>query len=399
MSTLTETARQVTSIYVDVFGGDLLRYVIGAGGVYLLINLALASHLSAQKIGNRQIPPGQLGRELRASLRTVAIFAATGTAIALGAQSGLFTIYARIADYGTGYLIVSTALLILLHDAWFYWTHRAMHYPPLFRRFHRLHHRSHRPTPFTSYSFDVGEAVVNSLFLPLILLILPAHPLALLVFVVHMMLRNALAHCGYEIFPARPDGRPLFGWMTTVTHHDMHHAHAGKNLGFYFTWWDRWMGTEHPDYHAAFRQVGQPLTRASFRAALVVAFVLVSLGAGGAMASDLKGRYAAPGLSLVVEFAPCSKDARARCGTIVWVWDTSDIPHARVGDVIMPDLNRDGAQWKGHLQNPRNGWVFKGTITPDGPDLLRLKGCAGPICKSQTWRSLSSLARMVEAMP
>jgi sterol desaturase/sphingolipid hydroxylase (fatty acid hydroxylase superfamily) len=30
------------------------------------------------------------------------------------------------------------------------------------------------------------------------------------------------------------------------------HAQGGWNYGLYFTWWDRWMGTEHPDYLARF---------------------------------------------------------------------------------------------------------------------------------------------------
>jgi sterol desaturase/sphingolipid hydroxylase (fatty acid hydroxylase superfamily) len=28
----------------------------------------------------------------------------------------------------------------------------------------------------------------------------------------------------------------------------MHHEHAPRNFGLYFTWWDRFMGTEHPEY-------------------------------------------------------------------------------------------------------------------------------------------------------
>jgi sterol desaturase/sphingolipid hydroxylase (fatty acid hydroxylase superfamily) len=52
--------------------------------------------------------------------------------------------------------------------------------------------------------------------------------------------------------PARRDGKPLFDWITTPTHHDIHHAEAGWNYGLYFTWWDRLMGTEHPGYHARF---------------------------------------------------------------------------------------------------------------------------------------------------
>ncbi|MBF9031014.1 hypothetical protein HKCCE3408_11470 [Rhodobacterales bacterium HKCCE3408] len=397
MTTVLDATTQIAAIYSDVFGGDLMRYMLGAGGVYLLINTVLSRRLAAQKIGERPIPQEQICREVLASLRTVAIFAAAGTTIAFGERSGLIAIYHDIAEYGIAYFWISTALLILLHDAWFYWTHRAMHYPPIYRRFHRLHHRSHRPTPFTSYSFNAGEAVVNGVYLPLVLLVLPAHPLALLIFVSHMMFRNALAHCGYEIFPARRDGRPLFGWMTTVTHHDMHHAHAGRNLGFYFSWWDRWMGTEHPGYLDAFRRVGQPLSPSSLRVGMVLAILLLALGAGGAMADDLQGRYAAPGLEIIVEFAPCAADASARCGTVVWIWDPSGVPQWQVGDVILPGLFFDGRRWKGQLTSPRKDRANRGTVAPHGPDLLCLKGCAGPICQAQTWRSVRSLARALES--
>jgi sterol desaturase/sphingolipid hydroxylase (fatty acid hydroxylase superfamily) len=64
--------------------------------------------------------------------------------------------------------------------------------------------------------------------------------------------RNTIGHSGYELMPAGRDGRPLFDWVTSVTHHDLHHAYSEYNFGLYFTWWDRWMGTEHPEYHARF---------------------------------------------------------------------------------------------------------------------------------------------------
>ena len=396
MKQTLEAANELLSLYVDVFGGDLLRYLLGAGGVYIAINLAMSRRLGDQKIGERKIPAGQMSREIRASLRTVAVFAATGTMIALGARIGLMTVYPSIADYGVAYFWLSAAILIVLHDAWFYWTHRALHYPPLFRRFHRLHHRSNRPTPFTSYSFDIGEAVVNAIYLPLILLVLPAHPLALLIFVTHMMLRNALAHCGYEVFPAGRDGRPFFGWMTTVTHHDMHHAHAGTNLGFYFTWWDRWMGTEHPAYLEDFKKVGKPISAGSLRLGAVIVILFLGLGAGGALASDLKGRYAAPGLAAVVEFNPCRTSPDKRCGTLVWMWDPGEMLHGKIGEIILPDLEFDGRRWVGRLKSPQSGWVFKGSVTQASSDQLRLRGCAGPICAQQTWWSVDHLAKVLD---
>ena len=244
----------LVGIFSGVLTTDVLRYVIGAGGVYLIVNIALAGRLRARKIRADTPPFAQIRREILASLRTVLVFAVNGTLIVLGTKAGIIPIYTEIQTFGWAYLVFSTAVLILAHDAWFYWLHRLLHHPPLFRRLHRLHHRSHNPTPFTSYSFDLGEAVAHAIYLPLILLLLPAHPVAILIFVTHMMLRNAIGHSGYELFPANRNGQPLFDWMTTVTHHDLQHAHGGYNLGLYFTWWDRLMGTEHPNYHDAFRK-------------------------------------------------------------------------------------------------------------------------------------------------
>ena len=39
------------------------------------------------------------------------------------------------------YLAGSVAALDYFHDAWFYWTHRALHSRLLFRHVHYLHHR------------------------------------------------------------------------------------------------------------------------------------------------------------------------------------------------------------------------------------------------------------------
>ena len=188
-------------VFLGVLTGDLLRYVVGAGGVYLLINVAMAVRLRSRKIRKDKPPIMQLRNEILASARTVLIFSAVGTSIVLGAHLGVIRIYLDIQDYGSAYLFGSTLVIIVIHDAYFYWLHRIMHRPKLFRILHRLHHKSYNPSPFTSYAFNSGEALVNALFLPLVLLAIPLHPIVLLIFTSHMMLRNAIGHCGYEVFP------------------------------------------------------------------------------------------------------------------------------------------------------------------------------------------------------
>jgi len=68
--------------------------------------------------------------------------------------------------------------------------------------------------------------------------------------------RNAMGHSGVELHhKAWVDG-PL-DVFTTITHHDMHHQNFKGNFGLYFTWWDRIMGTELPDYKQQFYQAAQ----------------------------------------------------------------------------------------------------------------------------------------------
>ena len=169
-------------------------------------------------------------------------------------RGGLYPLAEVGRSWGPVWFVASLALMIVGQDAWIYWTHRWMHRPRVFRTFHRRHHRSHNPSPFTAYSFDLGEALLMVGFVAVWPLIVPTPWPVIGLFMLHQIFRNTMLHAGYELWPARADGRPWFDWITTTTHHDLHHAQAGWNYAPWFTWWDRWMGTEHP-------RVPRPLRR------------------------------------------------------------------------------------------------------------------------------------------
>ena len=239
------------------FQVDLTRYIIAAPLTWLVLCVILAPVLRSRKIRPDTPPARQLVIELLCSVRSVAVFS-TVTLATLGLQAGGLMWGAPFRnDGGPVWIVTGLVLTIVAHDAYFYWSHRLMHHPRLFRAFHRRHHRSHNPTPFTAYSFDIGEAAVMASFSVIWLLLVPVPWIAFGLFMLHQIARNVIGHSGYELFPAGKDGKPLFDWMTTVTHHDLHHAQAGWNYGLYFTWWDRWMGTEHPEYQAHFAAVSR----------------------------------------------------------------------------------------------------------------------------------------------
>lgn len=242
-------------VYPFILEADFLRYFIGAGLTFVGVEYVLAFWTKRRQIRDSRPPVRQMLREFLASMRTVAIFSSVGLLIAIGVKTQALHLAPSPVDAaGWAWFAVNIGLFLLAHDAWFYWTHRLLHRPALFRRFHRLHHRSNNPSPFAAYAFDAGEAMVNAAFYPAFLFLVPTSLECALAFVVVMMTLNAIGHCGHELYPAGRDGDPLFPFLTTVTHHDLHHANARWNFGLYFTHWDRWMGTEHPRYRVAFRR-------------------------------------------------------------------------------------------------------------------------------------------------
>lgn len=244
-------ALDIASSWLRFATTDVSRYAVFAIGVWIVLWIVFAGVLRGRKI-RADIPPArQLVTEFFVSLRSVAIFSSFGLIPYVLERLGVLHGNAIAESWGPVWFWASLVLMIVAHDAYFYGVHRLMHDPRLFRRFHRRHHKSMNPSPFTAYSFDLGEAAVMALFVPLWVVLVPTQWPVVGFFVLHQIFRNTLAHSGYELMPARADGRPMFDMLTTTTHHDLHHQ-AGYNYGLYFTWWDRMLGTEHPQYHEHF---------------------------------------------------------------------------------------------------------------------------------------------------
>lgn len=250
MSGFVPLIELATGAWPTIFVLDLARYVLTAGSCAVLLRFG-GRVPEQRRIQPRRASAADLRREVGYSLATVLLFSLVGLSVFLGSRTGLFRITGGPVP-GAARLFLEFGAMVLLHDAYFYWLHRFMHRPRLFRRVHSLHHKSKTPTPWAAYAFAPTEALLEAAILPLLVLVLPVHEVTVLLFVTHMILRNVIGHAGVELFPCWWLHAPLLRHVTTTTHHDLHHSHGNCNFGLYFTWWDRWMGTEHPDYEARF---------------------------------------------------------------------------------------------------------------------------------------------------
>jgi len=242
-------------VFLFDYTTHLLRYLLLAGLAYLAFYLLFRRKALPRKIQKSFPARAEIRREVLYSLLSFAIFAGMGVVTMVLHRLGWSHIYFRIERHGWAYLWFSLVLLIVLHDTWFYWTHRLMHWRPLFRVMHAVHHRSHNPTPWASFSFHPTEALVQAVIFPLVTLFLPLHPLVALLWLTYMTAMNVLGHLGYEILPSGFASHSLFKWQNTSVHHNMHHRRVNCNYGLYFNFWDRVMGTNGDGYEEEFERV------------------------------------------------------------------------------------------------------------------------------------------------
>lgn len=210
----------------------LLRFVLTAGVVALVTR-----YVPHRKIQWWTAPkPGQRKREFLWSTSTGTIFAVVSVILLFGNHYGWPKVYQGLDRYGYAYLPVSFVLAIIIHDAYFYWTHRLLHHP-WFVQFHGEHHKSVTPTVWAGFAFHPVEALVQVGVYPILFFALPMHFGVMSAFLAYSALFTAVIHSGHDLGAGA--GRIFIG----ARQHDLHHMHGQGNYGLYFSWWDRLMGT------------------------------------------------------------------------------------------------------------------------------------------------------------
>src|SRR4051794_15831048 len=156
--------------------GELFWYVLLASAVWLFFYVAFRATFRHRRISLQDPTAAQVWREVAHSLRSLALVGAVTLAVVFAALGGWTRLYGRVSDYGWVWFVLSIGVMVVMHDTYFYWTHRLMHHRRLFKLFHRTHHLSTSPTPWAAYAFGPLEAFVQAGIRPPIAFTGPAHP-------------------------------------------------------------------------------------------------------------------------------------------------------------------------------------------------------------------------------
>ncbi|KAM7206874.1 methylsterol monooxygenase [Naviculisporaceae sp. PSN 640] len=143
-------------------------------------------------------------------------------------------------------MAMQIAILFVMEDAWHYWFHRALHYGPLYRAIHKMHHTYSAPFGLAAeYASPIevmllGFGVVGC---PVVWVALTGdlHLLTMYVWIVLRLFQAIDAHSGYD-FPWSL--RKFLPFWAGADHHDLHHEKFIGNYASSFRWWDYVLDTE-----------------------------------------------------------------------------------------------------------------------------------------------------------
>ncbi len=231
--------------YIFIFFAILLiRYFSTAGFFYAYYSKVKANKTDKKILSTRPLKKDQIKKEIYWSIISSAIFAFFGAVTYWLWLNNLTAVYLDPAEFGFWYLPVSLLIVMLLHETYYYWIHRAMHIPKIYKVVHKVHHNSLSSTPWTAFSFHPWESLLEAIILPLILMLIPLNIYALLFYLIFMTFSSVINHLDIEVYPAWFRNSRFGKLWIDATHHHFHHKEFNTNYGLYFTFWDKWMGTE-----------------------------------------------------------------------------------------------------------------------------------------------------------
>ena len=242
---------------MTMFAITMVRYFSIAGIAFLLFYKLLADRYKKAKIQARHARKKDFYREIWHSVASGSILAGTAFLVVSGPLRPHTLIYADLSDYPVWWIPLSLVLTLVVHDTYFYWMHRGLHHDRIFRYTHLVHHQSTNPSPWASYSFHFLEAILEGAVVIVLAFVMPLHPLTILLFTFVSFMINVYGHLGYEIMPRGLRHSIWFEIINTSLYHNLHHRKFKGNYSLYFRFWDRVMGTEHPDYVKEYDRIQQ----------------------------------------------------------------------------------------------------------------------------------------------
>lgn len=218
--------REFMSILViTIIFGWLLYFIVASLSYYYVFDTKIFNHPRYLK--------NQVSLEIWQAVTAIPVMVALTAPFFLMELKGFSRLYYPINDETGGWKAVwlQIPLFILFTDCLIYFIHRWLHWPSVYKRLHKPHHKWIVCTPFASHAFHPVDGWAQSLPYHLFPLVFRLHKVLYLFLFTFVNFWTVMIHDGNYM-----SNDPV---VNGTACHTVHHLYFNYNYGQFTTLWDR----------------------------------------------------------------------------------------------------------------------------------------------------------------
>lgn len=221
--------RQALSLFMIVWIFGILTYFIFATLSYVFIfDKKTKEHPKYLK--------NQIRLEMKQTMESMPFMSLCTVPLMLAEVRGYSKLYDTSVEAPfPAYNWLQFPFFIMFTDFCIYWIHRWLHYPAIYKRLHKPHHKWIMPTPYASHAFHPLDGFAQSIPYHTFPFFFPLQKLSYVFLFMFVNFWTILIHDGEFV-----SDNPI---VNGAACHSIHHLAFNYNYGQYTTLWDRLGGS------------------------------------------------------------------------------------------------------------------------------------------------------------
>lgn len=223
-------------LFIGTIFGWIIYLAAASFSYYFVFDKAVFNHPRYLK--------NQMSLEIKHAMGSIPVMVSFTVPFWLGELNGHSKLYLNVDESTGGWTSIALQFpfFIMFTDFGIYLIHRWLHWPQVYRLFHKPHHKWIVTTPFASHAFHPFDGFAQSLPYHLYPLLFPLNKISYLVLFTAVNFWTVLIHDGEYL-----TNDPV---VNGAACHTVHHLYFNYNYGQFTTLWDRIGGSyRKPDQH------------------------------------------------------------------------------------------------------------------------------------------------------
>lgn len=218
--------REVLSLLaITTIFGWLLYLTVASFAYFFVFDKKIFNHPRYLK--------NQVSLELKLALSAIPVMVMLTIPFFVLELHGFSKLYLYVNESTGGWksVMLQFPLFILFTDCGIYFLHRWLHWPSVYKRLHKPHHKWIVCTPFASHAFHPVDGYLQSLPYHIYPILFPLNKVSYLLLFTFVNFWTVMIHDGYYV-----SNDPV---VNGTACHTVHHLYFNYNYGQFTTLWDR----------------------------------------------------------------------------------------------------------------------------------------------------------------